>query len=169
MRLLRQNCDKFRADGEKRAFIWAYVTINLPESVEISQSPTNLFPSVINVCLILANQSQVKAQSLAWGLYYTGEQTKCCLRYLNWFWQVFGPICPNEWPFLSIRSGFFAILSQMSDFQGRATSKGEIFFSWGLRYLNWFWQVFGHICPNECSFFSISSEFFAILSQKSHF
>ena len=62
-------------------------------------------------------------------IYYTGEQTKCCLRYLNWFWQVFGPICPNEWPFRSIRSGFFAIVSQMSDFQGRATSKGEIFFS----------------------------------------
>ena len=58
----------------------------------------------------------------------TGEQTKCCLRYLNWFWQVFGHICPNEWPFLSITSGFFAIVSQMSDFQGPATSRGEFFF-----------------------------------------
>ena len=38
MRLLRQNCEKFRADGEKRAFIWAYVTKNLLESVEISQA-----------------------------------------------------------------------------------------------------------------------------------
>ena len=46
--LLRQNCKKIRADGEKRAFIWAYVTKNLPESVEISQSPKNLFPSVID-------------------------------------------------------------------------------------------------------------------------
>ena len=39
MWLLRQNCEKFRADGEKRAFIWAYVTKNLPESVEISHTP----------------------------------------------------------------------------------------------------------------------------------
>ena len=45
---LRHNCEKSWPDWEKRPVIWAYLTKNLPESVEISQTPFCLLPSVIS-------------------------------------------------------------------------------------------------------------------------
>ena len=44
---LRHNCEKSWPDWEKRLVIWANMTKNLPESVEISQTPFCLYPVII--------------------------------------------------------------------------------------------------------------------------